>query len=357
MLRPDTTRKPILLVPIIANWRFLRSNMELLLRHAARTRTAGRTGALKLKPNQGASATFQVAFYRSKKSREKDGESRKNYDRRDSNGRDKPRKQHRQQQQQTFHAPKQEQEELLPEPPRDLEKQWESMRARTMIVPPPVLPARTKKEIENKMRMRRLGLLNDDEDEGGYDYEAGRGHGGAQQPYRGEKSGFPPQQNPLHLRKNEDASSGSQRQPSRRAVPERLKQFTNMQSAPDEVVEREFLIPDEPENAKALDVAVIGRPNAGKSSIMNRLLNVTVSAVSAKYNTTRDRVLGILTEKDRQITFYDTPGIIKPKYVPSVFFVCDLLVGPWTCTNSTDIVADPLQRKPSVRAIAGDHCC
>eukprot|EP00644_Phytophthora_capsici_P009736 jgi/Phyca11/118101/e_gw1.35.28.1 len=91
------------------------------------------------------------------------------------------------------------------------------------------------------------------------------------------------------------------------------KQFTNIQLAPDNVVEREFLIPDEPSKPKALDLAVIGRPNAGKSSIMNRLLNVTVSAVSPKYNTTRDRVLGILTEGDAQLSFYDTPGLIKPK--------------------------------------------
>lgn len=40
-----------------------------------------------------------------------------------------------------------------------------------------------------------------------------------------------------------------------------------------------------------------------------------ISAVSAKYNTTRDRALGILTKKDCQIAFYDTPGLIKPKYV------------------------------------------
>lgn len=37
--------------------------------------------------------------------------------------------------------------------------------------------------------------------------------------------------------------------------------------------------------------------------------------MSAKYNTTRDRALGILTKKDSQIAFYDTPGLIKPKYV------------------------------------------
>uniref|UniRef100_K3WMM5 CS domain-containing protein n=1 Tax=Globisporangium ultimum (strain ATCC 200006 / CBS 805.95 / DAOM BR144) TaxID=431595 RepID=K3WMM5_GLOUD len=291
--------------------------MELLLRRAARSGPTGATGALSLKLNQGSATTFQVAFYRSKKSREKAGETRNSGRDSSRNARDKPARRpsppqqneqrHHQKQNSRFYDPMHEQEEPMPEPPRDLEKEWESMRARTLIVPPPVLPARTKKEIENKMRMRRLGLLNDDEDE-----EDG-GYAGPQQSYRGEKSGS---HAPLHLRKNEDAyehSNPYERQPSRRAVPERMKQFTNMQSAPDEVVEREFLIPDEPDNAKALDIAVIGRPNAGKSSIMNRLLNVTVSAVSAKYNTTRDRVLGILTEKEKQLTFYDTPGIIKPK--------------------------------------------
>lgn len=295
--------------------------MELLVRRA----TGGAAGAALKLNQQGPAATFQVAFYRSKKSRSKDEV------RAEASGkspRDKPHKpaqqqqqrhhQHKHQQQKAFFE---EQEELVPEPPRDLEKQWESMRARTMIVPPPILPAATKREIQNKMRMRRLGLLNDDEEneESGYDYEAAK----QQRQQRSESMGFRRQQQqqpPLHLRKNDtvddnDELEGTHRQPGRRAVSERMKQFTNMQSAPDDVVEREFLIPDEPENAKALDIAVIGRPNAGKSSIMNRLLNVTVSAVSAKYNTTRDRVLGILTEKDRQITFYDTPGIIKPKYV------------------------------------------
>lgn len=289
--------------------------MELLVRRA----TGGAAGAALKLNQQGSAATFQVAFYRSKKSRSKD-EARA--EALGKSPRDKPRKPQQQphknqHQQRAFFE---EQEELAPEPPRDLEKQWESMRARTLIVPPPILPAATKREIQNKMRMRRLGLLNDDEEneESGYDYEAAK----QQRQQRSESMGFRRQQQPpLHLRKNEmDGDNAGEfedthRQPGRRAVSERMKQFTNMQSAPDDVVEREFLIPDEPDNAKALDIAVIGRPNAGKSSIMNRLLNVTVSAVSAKYNTTRDRVLGILTEKDRQITFYDTPGIIKPKYV------------------------------------------
>ncbi|RHY26010.1 hypothetical protein DYB32_007940 [Aphanomyces invadans] len=74
--------------------------------------------------------------------------------------------------------------------------------------------------------------------------------------------------------------------------------------------------PDSPRGVKSrgLNVAVIGRPNAGKSSLMNSLLGFNVSAVSAKYNTTRDRVLGVLTKGDAQIAFYDTPGLVNLKY-------------------------------------------
>lgn len=291
--------------------------MELLVRRAVTASGAAR--ALQVQ-QQNPAATFQVAFYRSKKSRSKDEARRGGAAESDKQrSRDAPRKPQQQQQryrkQQRQHEASffAEQEEVAaPEPPRDLEKEWDAMRARTLIVPPPILPAATKREIQNKLRMRRLGLLNDDDESNGgsdssFDYES------VQRQRRSDAGRFSQQEEPpLHLRKNERSSDA---QPGRRAVSKKLKQFTNMESAPDSVVEREFLIPDEPEHPKALDIAVIGRPNAGKSSIMNRLLNVTVSAVSAKYNTTRDRVLGILTEKDRQLTFYDTPGIIKPKYV------------------------------------------
>ena len=60
-------------------------------------------------------------------------------------------------------------------------------------------------------------------------------------------------------------------------------------------------------------VAVIGRANAGKSTLINVLVGEKVSIVSPKPQTTRDRILGVLTEEDFQIVFVDTPGIYKAR--------------------------------------------
>jgi GTP-binding protein Era len=63
---------------------------------------------------------------------------------------------------------------------------------------------------------------------------------------------------------------------------------------------------------KAGRVALVGRPNAGKSTLMNRLLREKVAIVSDKPQTTRHRLVGILTEPRGQVVFYDTPGMHKP---------------------------------------------
>ena len=59
-------------------------------------------------------------------------------------------------------------------------------------------------------------------------------------------------------------------------------------------------------------VALVGRPNAGKSTLLNRILGRKVSIVSNKPQTTRNRIVGILNDKRGQVVFLDTPGIHKP---------------------------------------------
>ena len=65
---------------------------------------------------------------------------------------------------------------------------------------------------------------------------------------------------------------------------------------------------------KAGFVNIIGNPNVGKSTLMNALIGQKLSIITQKAQTTRHRILGILNEKNYQIVFSDTPGIINPEY-------------------------------------------
>ncbi|KAA8484738.1 GTP-binding protein Era [Arcticibacter tournemirensis] len=65
---------------------------------------------------------------------------------------------------------------------------------------------------------------------------------------------------------------------------------------------------------KAGFVSIVGKPNAGKSTLMNSLVGEKMSIITPKAQTTRHRILGIVNEDDYQIVFSDTPGVIKPAY-------------------------------------------
>jgi len=67
-------------------------------------------------------------------------------------------------------------------------------------------------------------------------------------------------------------------------------------------------------NHKAGFVNIIGRPNVGKSTLMNQLIGENLCIITPKAQTTRQRILGIVNKEDYQIVFSDTPGIIEPLY-------------------------------------------
>ncbi|MDZ7766602.1 MAG: GTPase Era [Melioribacteraceae bacterium] len=68
-------------------------------------------------------------------------------------------------------------------------------------------------------------------------------------------------------------------------------------------------------NTKSGYVTIIGKPNAGKSTLMNSLIGERLSIITSKPQTTRKNILGIVSDELHQIIFLDTPGILKPAYL------------------------------------------
>ena len=98
--------------------------------------------------------------------------------------------------------------------------------------------------------------------------------------------------------------------------------------------DRPAIIPLAPEGFKSGFIGIIGRPNVGKSTLMNKLIGQKVAITSPVAQTTRNRLQGILTTPEAQIIFVDTPGIHKPHHELGKV----LVKNAQTAINSVDLI-------------------
>lgn len=67
------------------------------------------------------------------------------------------------------------------------------------------------------------------------------------------------------------------------------------------------------ERQRSAYIAIVGKPNVGKSSLLNKMVGQKIAIVSKKPQTTRNRIMGVVTQGDHQLVFLDTPGLLKPR--------------------------------------------
>ncbi|XP_039576486.1 GTPase Era, mitochondrial isoform X3 [Passer montanus] len=96
--------------------------------------------------------------------------------------------------------------------------------------------------------------------------------------------------------------------------------------------------PDQPRQPRALRVAVIGAPNAGKSTLCNQLLGRKVFPVSRKVHTTRCKARGVITHQDTQLIILDTPGLTNPLKAKRHKLDEAMLTDPWDSMKHADLV-------------------
>jgi GTP-binding protein Era len=89
-------------------------------------------------------------------------------------------------------------------------------------------------------------------------------------------------------------------------------------------------------------VAIAGKPNVGKSTLLNRLLNFPLSIVTSRPQTTRHKLLGILSKEHYQVVFLDTPGLLVPKYALQKL----MLKSAWSAIEEADLVLLMIEPRP-----------
>lgn len=106
---------------------------------------------------------------------------------------------------------------------------------------------------------------------------------------------------------------------------------------------------------KAGFVNIVGNPNVGKSTLMNELVGERLSIITAKAQTTRHRIMGIVNTDDYQIVFSDTPGVLSPKYKlqeSMLEFSQEALVDADILLYVTDVVEDPTKNRAFLDRVA-----
>ncbi|KFO91307.1 hypothetical protein N320_08688, partial [Buceros rhinoceros silvestris] len=96
--------------------------------------------------------------------------------------------------------------------------------------------------------------------------------------------------------------------------------------------------PDQPQNPRVLRIAIIGAPNAGKSTLSNQLLGRKVFPVSKKVHTTRCKARGVVTCEDTQLIILDTPGLTNPHKAKRHKLDKAMLTDPWDSVKHADLV-------------------
>ena len=99
----------------------------------------------------------------------------------------------------------------------------------------------------------------------------------------------------------------------------------------------------------------MGNPNVGKSTLMNELVGERLSIITAKAQTTRHRIMGIVNADDYQIVFSDTPGVLSPKYKlqeSMLEFSQEALVDADILLYVTDVIEDPTKNKAFLDRVA-----
>lgn len=105
-------------------------------------------------------------------------------------------------------------------------------------------------------------------------------------------------------------------------------------------------------------VNIVGNPNVGKSTLMNDLVGERVSIITAKAQTTRHRIMGIVNEPDYQIVFSDTPGVLSPKYKMQeamLNFSEGALTDADILLYVTDVVEDPTKNADFLKKVASEN--